>query len=116
TANRLKNGGIVYKLNSSEAAQTIQSDEDARLTFMELYSAQATIKPRLYPIIVERVPISFNPESNKSLREMEDSNSIENGEIQRARWIKPVARREPNQRAAHLIVLLTNPRTANRMI
>ncbi|KIJ29905.1 hypothetical protein M422DRAFT_85427, partial [Sphaerobolus stellatus SS14] len=92
TANRLKNGGIVYELDSSKAAQLIQGDEDARLAFMNLYSVQATIKPRLYPIIVERVPISFNPDSQGSLRELEDSNTIENGKVQRARWIKPLAR------------------------
>ncbi|KIJ44625.1 hypothetical protein M422DRAFT_84279, partial [Sphaerobolus stellatus SS14] len=99
-----------------EAAQLIQNDEDAKQAFMNLYSAQAIVRPRLYPIIVERVPISFNPESNSNIRELEDGNSIENGEVQRARWIKPPARREPNQRAAHLILLISNPRTANRMI
>ncbi|KIJ50574.1 hypothetical protein M422DRAFT_159288, partial [Sphaerobolus stellatus SS14] len=84
--------------------------------FMNLYSAQAIVRPRLYPIIVEHVPISFNPESNSNIRELEDGNSIENGEVQRARWIKPPARQEPNQRAAHLILLISNPRTANQII
>ncbi|KIJ39725.1 hypothetical protein M422DRAFT_78365, partial [Sphaerobolus stellatus SS14] len=116
TANRLKNRGIVYELNSSEAVNMIQGDEEVRHNFMNLYSTQATVKPRLYPVIVERVSISFNPDANANIRELEDSNSIENGEVDRARWIKPPARRDANQRAAHLIVLLTNPRTANRMI
>ncbi|KIJ50423.1 hypothetical protein M422DRAFT_77320, partial [Sphaerobolus stellatus SS14] len=115
-ANRLSNGGIVYELDSSEAAKLIQDNEEVRKRFTDLYSAQASIKPRLYPIIAERVPTSFKPDSNADIRNLEESNGIYTGEIERARWIKPPERRDVNQRAAHLIILVSNPRTANRLI
>ncbi|KIJ40440.1 hypothetical protein M422DRAFT_173693, partial [Sphaerobolus stellatus SS14] len=83
---------------------------------MTQYSSQASVKPRLYPIIIERVPIEFKPDVNADLRNLEDKNGICNEEIERTRWIKPPARQVANQRAAHLILLLTNPRTANRLI
>ncbi|KIJ27487.1 hypothetical protein M422DRAFT_77495, partial [Sphaerobolus stellatus SS14] len=116
TANRLSNGGIVYELSSAEAAKLIQENEEVRKHFTDLYSSQASVKPRLYPIIVERVPLSFKPDSNADVRNLEDENGIHAGEIERARWIKPPERRDANQRAAHLIVLVSNPRTANHLI
>ncbi|KIJ42375.1 hypothetical protein M422DRAFT_171239, partial [Sphaerobolus stellatus SS14] len=109
----LRNGGIVYKLNSSEAANLIQENEEVRSSFMGLYSSQASVKPCLYPVIVKQVPISFKLDSNMDIRNLEEGNEISTGEIERARWIKPPAQHDTNQRAAHLIILLTNPRTAN---
>ncbi|KIJ52013.1 hypothetical protein M422DRAFT_77479, partial [Sphaerobolus stellatus SS14] len=112
----LRNGGIVYELNSSEAANLIQENKEVRSSFMGLYSSQASVKPHLYPVIVEQVPISFKPDSNADIRNLEEGNGICMGEIERARWIKPPTWHDTNQRAAHLIILLTNPRTANRLI
>ncbi|KIJ47461.1 hypothetical protein M422DRAFT_248876 [Sphaerobolus stellatus SS14] len=66
-ANRLRNGGIVYELDSQEAAGLLQHDETVRKAFADKYSANATIKPWLYPIIVERVQTSFNPEAPSHL-------------------------------------------------
>ncbi|KIJ51794.1 hypothetical protein M422DRAFT_157284, partial [Sphaerobolus stellatus SS14] len=116
TANQLRNGGIVYELNSSVAANLIQENEEIRSCFMDLYSSQASVKPCLYPVIVERVSLSFKPDSSADIRNLEEGNGICTGEIERARWIKPPARRDINQRAAHLIALVSNPRTANHLI
>ncbi|KAF8583134.1 hypothetical protein K439DRAFT_1507237 [Ramaria rubella] len=102
SANKLWNGGIVYELDLPGAAQLIREDEDICRTFLEKFSANVTVRPRLHPVIIERVPLSFNPDNHTHLP--------------KARWIKPVNRREPNQRAAHIIAFVTNPRTANRMM
>lgn len=115
-ANKLRNGGLVYELDSAEVAGMLREDAQVRDTFMENFSSHAMVKPQLYPIIVEWVPISFSPESEKELWEVEDVNTIEEHGIEKARWIKPTACREPNQRAAHLILFLTNPRTANHIL
>ncbi|KIJ32846.1 hypothetical protein M422DRAFT_83068, partial [Sphaerobolus stellatus SS14] len=97
SANKLRNGGVVYELDSANAATAIQEEEELHKAFMDNFGADATIKPRLYPIIVERVPTSFNPTYEGQLRQLEDANDLQNYEVAKARWIKPTNHREPNQ-------------------
>ncbi|KAF8580175.1 hypothetical protein K439DRAFT_1619991 [Ramaria rubella] len=71
-------------LDSPAATQLIHDDDDVQGTFQGKFSANALIKPRLYPIIIEWVPLSFKPDDHAHLREMEDANTIVDYEIVKA--------------------------------
>ena len=40
-----------------------------------------------------RVPVTFDPNSKDSLRELEEQNGMKDGILHKARWIKPTYRR-----------------------
>ena len=58
---------------------------------MEKLHPAATIKPRLYQVMVQFVLLTFRPDREADLHKVEEANSIDVGGIVRARWIKPAA-------------------------
>ena len=62
------------------------------------------------------VPLSFKPDKDSKLWEVEESNSIKRGDIQRARWIKPVSRWSPTQTCGHVMLLFLSPEMANDVL
>jgi hypothetical protein len=65
---------------------------------------------------VPRVLVIFDPSNEESLRKLEEQNSIKEGELQKARWIKPMYRRTLGQCMAHLALLVGSPKVANILI
>ena len=57
---KLQNGSILLELNSNEAAEWFQGD-GTRTTFLTHLHAATSIKPRLYHIVVQFVPLTFRP-------------------------------------------------------
>ena len=64
-------------------------------------------------MLVPRIPLTFDPTEDSHLREIEECNELPKGTIFKARWIKPINRRTPEQRAAHAIFALKDPKLAN---
>ena len=109
----LRNGGVLMELGSEEAV-TWFAGAVIRKQFLEKLHLVATItKPRLYQVMVQFVPLTFQPDREADLREVEEVNSINVGGIVRARWIKPVARCKPSQTCGHLILSFQFPQPAN---
>lgn len=115
-ATKLRNGGILYELDNAAVTQLIWDKDEFRAAFLRGFSSHAMVKPRLYPIIAEHVPLSFRPDSEAELCNLEDANSLRDNVIARARCIKLPSHCEPNQRAAHLILLTSDSKTANHLI
>ena len=112
---RLKNGGILMELESDEAVEWF-AHSDIRKKFAAGLHPEATIKLRNYHVVVQFVPLSFKPDKDDSLWEVEESNGMKTGDIQRARWIKPISRRLPAQTCGHVILLFHSPDTANEAL
>ena len=74
------------------------------------------IKERTYPLVVPRVPISFEPMNQEHLREIEVVNNLEPNTIRKARWIKPMYRQHPKQLVAYTTISLSSASEANRLI
>jgi hypothetical protein len=91
-------------------------DPDVKSKFLAGIAQDAAISGRTFPILVPRIPITFNPADENHLREVEEANEIPAGTIERARWIKPEYRRTIGQRAAHAIFTLKDITEANRCI
>jgi hypothetical protein len=108
----LKNGGILMELDSDEAAQWIQGDTTCN-KFLKSIHKDTTIKPRLFNVVVQFVPLILKPENPIDLREIEESNRLQGGVIPKARWIKPIVQCKPMQTCGHLIFSFTDAISAN---
>ena len=110
--NKLRKGGITIVFKEKEAADWVQRPEVAT-NFTKALVDDASIAKCLFSILVPRIPITFNPADQMHLREVEECNEIPQGTIAKARWIKPINRRDPKQQAAHAIFSLMEVNIAN---
>jgi hypothetical protein len=113
--NKLRKGGIAVLFAGTKVMDWLK-DQDAEFGFLSEFSRDASLSKRSYPILVPRIPLSFDPSNDAHLREVEEINDLPVGVIQKARWIKPEYRRAPGQRAAHAIFTLSEITVANRCI
>ncbi|KIK33972.1 hypothetical protein CY34DRAFT_98738 [Suillus luteus UH-Slu-Lm8-n1] len=116
SARKLTHGGILYELNNQESAVWLNIP-DNRSSFLEHFSAEVIInlKDWSYQLIVENVPITFNPTSPMAITEIETKGGLQPKSVTKARYIKPVARRTPNQRTAHIALSLNSKISANQI-
>ena len=75
TAKKLRNGSILFQLNSIQATMWLQNP-DVQKEFSLTYSSNANIHNKLYHIIAEFVSISFDVGTNHSHKLLEVSNSL----------------------------------------
>ena len=106
---------VLLTLNSEEAVSWIREPYN-ETTFEKAFSPEAHIRERAYNLIVPRVPVTFEPSEDKHLREIEEANSLNISAISKARWIKPMERRRPDQTHAYAIITLTSADNANILI
>ncbi|KAG2336072.1 hypothetical protein BDR05DRAFT_836434, partial [Suillus weaverae] len=111
----LTHGGILYEL-SDPASATWLSIPGNRSIFLEHFGAEVIIKDRAFHLIVENVPISFNPTSQIAYSDIEKKGGLQPKSVLKARYIKPIARRFPNQRTAHIALTLNSKTSANQII
>jgi hypothetical protein len=112
---KLRKGAVLLLLNSKEAADWIHHP-DAELEFTVKFNPGCTIKPRQYAILVPRIPLTFDPDNDNSLREIEESNGLGRNVISKARWIKPANRRRADQTVAHATIIMSSAKDANKCI
>jgi hypothetical protein len=113
--NKLRNGGVVLQLSSKEAAAWLREPANEEM-FLRRMDTDASIKDRSFPILVPRVPLSFDPNNQDHLREVESVNDLPAKAISKARWIKPEYRRHPKQKFAFATLSLSSATEANRLI
>ena len=111
----LQNGGLLLELNTDEAALWLKSDEIIN-RFLENLGSGASVKNRTYQVIIQFVPVSFDPADDEHIKVFEEHNNIAEGSIAKAEWIKPVKDRKPNQKVATLRVYHRNAQSANTIL
>lgn len=116
-AKKLKNGGVVYEMNSAEAATWLRG-EAVMKSFLAKFGGTSVIKDRAYTVVVEYVPTSLDLETNQQVeyQNIETSNDVPPLSIISARWIKSPRRRNSGQKTAHLLLGLKSQELANKMI
>ena len=108
----LRNGGILMELGSDEAVSWFK-DEGVRSRFLGKLHPGAFIKPQAFNVVVQFIPLTFRPERDTDLRELEQVNGLEEGVVTKARWIKPAARWSPSKTCGHMILSFSSPVSAN---
>ena len=114
-ATLLRNGGLLIELDTAEAADWL-CDEANRKKILDNIGSGASIKNRTYQVIVQFIPIQFNPENDDSLRHIESTNGLQPGTIMKAEWIKPIKDRREGQRVATARFYFKNAKTANTIL
>ncbi|KAG1761643.1 hypothetical protein EDD22DRAFT_728130, partial [Suillus occidentalis] len=110
-----RNGGTILEMMTSEAAEHLKKNE-VKEEFLKNIDPKATFKERGYLVVIQFVPLTFNPSSDAHIQELEKENDWEQGTVTSARWIKPPNKRTNTQQVAHLLVVLKNPTSANEGI
>jgi hypothetical protein len=122
----LDNGRIRSVQNQRDGKTLIEMDNDAAATWIKTQAntdkfcskigTKISIKLRQYNIIAFNVPTDMDAENPRHKTEIVETNSLNEDDIVTIQWAKPVARRNPGQRTAHLIITMTDADTANRAI
>ncbi|KAF4622916.1 hypothetical protein D9613_001545 [Agrocybe pediades] len=102
--------GILIEMASEEGAEwlrtSMKNSELAR-------TLGATVKDRQHHVLVKFVPITFD--ETKEMQDVLDDNDIDPKFYIKARWIKPVHRRRPEQRFGHMVFSFNNRDQANEI-
>ncbi|KAH9852663.1 hypothetical protein C2E23DRAFT_868502 [Lenzites betulinus] len=99
-------------MSSIEAARWLLKPTVAK-PFARKMGMAAQVVERTYRLVAERVPVSFDPRDAAALRAVEAAHTLKTGALGRAEWIKPMERRFPGQRTAHLMLTVTGIEQAN---
>ena len=105
TALKTRGKALLLTLNSKEAVSWINEPSN-KLTFSDTFSKESHIRQRSFNLILPGLPIIFDPNRAKHLREVEEVNGLRANMIKKARWIKPTTRRRPDQSHAYTILSL----------
>jgi hypothetical protein len=114
----LHNKAVLLQLNSKQSANWLEillSKSNSLNSLLKMLSLLSGIS-RKYNIIVPHTPIIFNPKNDKHLCEIKECNNLNQNTIEKARWIKPVARRQRGQTHAYAIMSLHSPNDTNQLI
>ena len=111
----LRNGGLLVELDRAEAADWLCDDAN-RSKLLDNIGSGASIKNRTYQVIVQFIPVQFNPENEESLRNVEKVNELRPKTILKAEWIKPVKDRREGQKVATARFYFNDAKTANTVL
>jgi len=87
-----------------------------KLILMESLGGSVCIKDRTFNLLVPFVLITTKVDNKHTLREIEKTNDIPSNSITQMKWIKDPQRQGRNQRVAHALMSLNNPKAANKLI
>jgi hypothetical protein len=106
---------ILLTTNSKETVTWLRETEN-KIAFTETFSEQSHIRERAYNLVVPRIPTTYDLKDSNHLQELEETNGLGINTIGKARWIKPIERRKPNQTHAFAIFTLYKADMANILI
>jgi hypothetical protein len=116
-AKKLRNGNVLYQLNTSDAGNWIKR-EDVQKEFMENYGGTANMQNKLHYVIAEFVPVTFIENSTFMHAKIEEESSISADTLtfSESKYIKPAHLRKNNQKVAHVTFGFNDRHAANTAI
>ena len=112
---KLRKGSLILQFATKESADWLRKPE-IEAAFTKRFDPDTIIRDCTHPIMVPRIPLTFDPSNPAHLREVEEANGLTTKTVKKARWIKPDYRRAPGQSCAHAIFTISSVTDANRMI
>ena len=112
---KICNSNILYQLNSTQATAWLKNPK-VQKAFLLTYSSNANIHTKLFHVITEFVPKSFNAGTAHSHTMLEANNSLTPDSITWMKYIKPLHPQTMKQQSAHVIIGLSNREDANKII
>ncbi|KAK0232569.1 hypothetical protein IW262DRAFT_1499115, partial [Armillaria fumosa] len=114
-ARRLANGGIIYTLNSDEAATWLR-EPVALENMAQAVGEGNSLSLQLNNVIVPFAPTTIDTENRDTWRNIETSSELAIGTIRSVQFLKPVEHHQQGQREAHLVVGFDSREQANKAI
>ncbi|KLO04137.1 hypothetical protein SCHPADRAFT_793342, partial [Schizopora paradoxa] len=111
-ARKRKGGGILYEMSSKEGADWLKQP-DVLKVFTKCYDAKATVRGATYPFFADFVPVAFQAQDFDERRKVEEDSGLPRYALDDIRWMKPVGKREQNQKVATLKIFFSSPVVAN---
>ncbi|CCO36978.1 hypothetical protein RSOLAG1IB_08778 [Rhizoctonia solani AG-1 IB] len=111
---KLPRGGVVFVLNSSEAAAWICLPDVAAPFAAAL--GDVSFRGQEAQVLVEKLPLRNDLAEPATLREIESTNGLGNGTLLKIEWIKPPHRRDPGQQFGHAKFTLRSNDMADLLI
>ena len=115
SARRLNNGGVLFELNSEEAAAWI-NEAQHQIQFTAVLAPNVRIKTRVFPLVIQFIPLHFGPDRDNELRNIKGTNRLPHGAIDRAKWLKLVNQRLPSQMCGHALITFKRPEVAHMVL
>ena len=82
---KLRNGGVVYELNTLAAAAWLRQ---AKASFMEKFGGTSIVKEKMVLVMVKYVPVAHAPDALVENRRIERDSRLEVEDLLTTRWIK----------------------------
>lgn len=114
-ARKLRNGNVLYQLNSYNAGGWM-SQPEVQKAFMDSYGGSSHIQSKLQYVIAEFVPTTFIEGSTFTHLKIEEHSGLAVDSIAYSKYIKPAQLRNKNQKVAHVVFGFNNRFTANTAI
>lgn len=114
-AKKLRNGNVMYLLNTYDAGRWINETE-VQKAFIESYGGTSNIQSNVHYVIAEFVPITFTEDSTFTHAKIEENSGLSYNTITYSKYIKPAHLRTKNQKVAHVIFGFKDRHTANTAI
>jgi hypothetical protein len=114
-AKKLKNGNVLYQLNSMDAGHWIKQP-DVQKAFVANYGGTSNIQTKLHYVIAEFVPTTYDAGSSYAHAKVEEDSGISGDTIAFSKYIKPPHLRNNHQKVAHIIIGFNDQNAANNTI
>ena len=111
----LHNGSLLLELDTTEAFTWLRKGE-TRDRLLANIGSGACIKDRTYQVILQFVPIQFEPNNDHHLQQYEEQNGIAPKTVLKAEWTKPVEDRKKEQQVATLRTYHRDASSANKVL
>ncbi|CAA7269137.1 unnamed protein product [Cyclocybe aegerita] len=113
-ARKMRNGGVLLEMNTVEGAKWLR--EVGTEGFLERMGGTSVVTERTVTVVVEYVPITFDPSNMEALQRIEKASSLTTNTIAKASYIKPKERRKPGQKVAHIFMSLRGVEDGDKAI
>ena len=119
--------GKIQSVTNTKGGETIiEMDSEYAAKWMSNTSNQGKIckktdrnikfHPRTFNIIALNAPLTIDPNEENHGIEICKANNLQPDTIITIKWVKPIDKRSPNQRTAHLLLTVNSANAANRAI
>ena len=116
SALRQNKSGLLVEMETDAGAAWLMNHANAR-SLCDALGPDLNVKQRSYNVFIYNASTTLDPENADHLKEISETNGIQDGGLIAMRWVKPTnCHDRADQRTAHLILTFTNVDDANRAI
>jgi hypothetical protein len=110
-----KDDSVLIEVDSDVAAKWFTNILN-RVGLCGVLGEHVSFRSRMFNVLAFNVPLTTDPRDIAHLTEINEVNDLEDFSVKAIRWAKPLNRRSPQQKSAHLVLTFNDPEAANHAI